>query len=57
MYFINDWCYYKPGKGVKKEKAKIVGVTYSEKNYKYILELKSNERIIEDVSITKLSSR
>ena len=57
MFFIGDSCYYKAGKGKRKERCKIIGVTYSEKNYKYILELKSNERIIEDVSITKLSSR
>ena len=57
MFFIGDNCYYKEGKGIKKEKAKVIGVIYSDKSYKYILELKSNERIIENVSITKLSDR
>lgn len=57
MYFINDWCYYKPGKGIKKERCKIVGVTYSDKNFKYILEMKNDERVIENVSVTQLSDR
>ena len=57
MFFIGDSCYYKEGRGIKKEKAKVIGVEYSDKSYKYILELKSNERIIENVSITKLSDR
>lgn len=57
MFFINDWCYYKPGKGIKKERAKVIGVTYVDKSYKYILELKSNEKVIENVSITKMSNR
>ena len=56
MFFIGDICFYKPGKGIKKEKAKVIGVTYVDKNYRYILELKSNECIIENVSITKLST-
>lgn len=56
MFFIGDSCYYKAGKGIKKEKAKVIGVTYVDKNYRYILELKSNECIIENVSITKLST-
>ena len=56
MFFIGDSCYYKAGKGIKKEKAKVIGVTYVDKNYRYILELKSNECIIENVSMTKLST-
>lgn len=57
MFFIGDSCYYKAGKGKRKERCKIVGVTYYDKNFSYILELKRNERIIENVSITKLSDR
>lgn len=56
MFFIGDSCYYKE-KGKRKVKAKVIGVTYSDKNFSYILELKRNERIIENVSITKLSDR
>lgn len=56
MFFINDWCYYKE-KGKRKERCKIVGVTYDLTNFKYTLELKSNERIIENVSVTQLSDR
>ena len=56
MFFIGDICYYKAGKGKRKERCKVIGVTYVDKNYRYILELKSNECIIENVSITKLST-
>ena len=55
MFFIGDICFYK-GKGKRKVKARVIGVTYVDKNYRYILELKSNECIIENVSITKLST-
>ena len=57
MFKINDWIYYRPEKGKRKERCKIIGVTYSDKNFSYILELKRNERIIENVSITQLSDR
>lgn len=53
MFFIGDNCYYKE-KGKRKEKCKVIGVTYSDKNYKYILETK-DEKIIEGVSIINLS--
>lgn len=56
MFFINDWCYYKE-KGKRKEKAKVIGVIYSDKNFKYILEMKNDERVIENVSVTQLSDR
>lgn len=56
MFFIGDSCYYKE-KGKRKVKAKVVGVTYSDKNFKYILEMKNDERVIENVSITQLSDR
>ena len=56
MFFIGDSCYDKAGKGKRKERCKIIGVTYVDKNYRYIVELKSNECIIENVSITKLST-
>ena len=57
MFFIGDSCYYKAGKGKRKVKAKVVGVTYSDKNFKYILEMKNDERVIENVSVTQLSDR
>ena len=56
MFFIGDNCYYKPGRGIKKERCRIVGVTYSDKNFKYILEMKNDERVIENVSIINLST-
>ena len=56
MFFIGDSCYYKPGRGIKKERCRIVGVTYSDKNFKYILEMKNDERVIENVSIIHLST-
>lgn len=55
MFFIGDSCYYKE-KGKRKERCKIVGVIYDLINFKYILETK-DERVIENVSITKLSDR
>lgn len=57
MFFIGDSCYYKAGKGKRKERCKIVGVIYSDKNFKYILEMKNDERVIENVSVTQLSDR
>lgn len=57
MFFIGDNCYYKPGKGKRKERCKIVEVTYSDKNFKFILEMKKDERVIENVSVTQLSDR
>ena len=56
MFFIGDSCYYKAGKGKRKEKARVIGVTYSDKNFKYILEMKNDERVIENVSIIHLST-
>lgn len=56
MFNINDWIYYRPEKGKRKEKAKVIGVTYDLVNFKYILETK-DERVIENVSITQLSDR
>ena len=57
MFKINDWIYYRPEKGKRKEKAKVIGVTYDLTNFKYILEMKNDERVIENVSITQLSDR
>ena len=56
MFFIGDNCYYKRGKGTKKERCKIIGVTYVDKNFRYILEMKKDERVIENVSIIYLST-
>lgn len=55
MFFIGDSCYYKAGKGKRKERCKIIGVTYTDKNFRYILETK-DEKIIEGVSIIHLST-
>ena len=55
MFFIGDSCYYKRGKGKRKEKVKVIGVTYIDKNFRYILETK-DEKIIEGVSIINLST-
>ena len=55
MFFIGDSCYYKAGKGKRKERCKVIGVTYIDKNWRYILETK-DERVIEDVSIIHLST-
>lgn len=57
MFFIGDSCYYKEGKGKRKERCKVIGVTYLDKNFKYILEMKNDERVIENVSVTQLSDR
>ena len=57
MFFIGDMCYYKERKGIKKERAKVIGVEFDGSNYKYIVELKNNEKVIEGVSITKMSCR
>lgn len=56
MFNINDWIYYRPEKGTKKIKCRVVGVTYDLTNYRYILESK-DERVFENVSITRLSCR
>lgn len=56
MFFIGDSCYYKAGKGKRKVKAKVIGVIYDLTNYRFILET-NDERVIENVSITKLSDR
>ena len=56
MFNINGWIYYRPVKGKRKEKARVIGVTYSDKNFKYILEMKNDERVIENVSIIHLST-
>ena len=56
MFFIGDSCYYRPGKGKRKEKVKIIGVTYIDKNYRFIVEMKNDERVIENVSIIHLST-
>jgi hypothetical protein len=56
MFNINDWIYYRPKKGKRKEKVKVIGVTYDLTNFKYILETK-DERVIENVSVTQLSDR
>ena len=55
MFFIGDSCYYRPGKGKRKVKAKVIGVTYDSTNFRYILETK-DEKIIENVSIIELST-
>lgn len=55
MFFIGDSCYYKE-KGKRKVKAKVIGVIYDLTNYRFILET-NDERVIENVSITKLSDR
>ena len=55
MFFIGDSCYYKAGKGKRKVKAKVIGVTYDSTNFRYILETK-DEKIIENVSIIDLST-
>ena len=57
MFFINDWIYYRPKKGTKKIKCRVIGVTYDLTNFKYILEMKNDERVIENVSVTQLSDR
>ena len=54
MFNINDWIYYRPGKG-KKIKCKVIGVIYDLTNFRYILETK-DERVIENVSIIDLST-
>lgn len=56
MFFIGDSCYYKAGKGTKKIKCRVIGVIYDLTNYRFILET-NDERVIENVSITKLSDR
>ena len=56
MFFIGDSCYYKE-KGKRKVKAKVIGITYDLTNFKYILEMKNDERVIENVSITQMYSR
>jgi len=56
MFNINDIVYYKMNKGEKKQKVKIIGVEYDLTNFKYIIEMK-DEKVIENVSITKLSYR
>ncbi|MFR2570130.1 MAG: hypothetical protein ACLS90_00190 [Clostridia bacterium] len=56
MFFIGDNCYYKPKKGTKKIKCRVIGVIYDLTNYRFILET-NDERVIENVSITKLSDR
>ncbi|MFQ9297887.1 MAG: hypothetical protein ACLR4X_05605 [Clostridia bacterium] len=56
MFNINDWIYYRPEKGAKKIKCRVMGVTYDLTNFKYILETK-DERVIENVSVTQLSDR
>ena len=56
MFNIGDFVYYKEGKGKRKERCKIIGVTYSDKNFKYTLEMKNDERVIENVSIIHLST-
>ena len=55
MFNINDWIYYRPKKGTKKIKAKVIGVTYDSTNFRYILET-NDERVIENVSIINLST-
>ena len=55
MFNINDWIYYRPGKGKRKVKARVIGVTYDSTNFRYILETK-DEKIIEGVSIINLST-
>mgnify|MGYP006886785371 FL=1 len=56
MFNINDIIYYKPEKGSKKIKCKVIGVTYDLTNFSYILESK-DEKIYENVSITRMSNR
>lgn len=56
MFNINDWIYYRPKKGTKKIKCRVIGVTYDLVNFKYILETK-DERVIENASVTQLSDR
>ena len=56
MFFIGDSCYYKAGKGKRKERCKVIGVTYVDKNWRYIVEMKNDEKIIENVSIINLSA-
>ena len=55
MFNINDWIYYRPKKGTKKIKARVIGVVYDLVNFRYILETK-DEKIIENVSIIHLST-
>ena len=55
MFFFFFCCYYKAGKGKRKERCKVIGVTYIDKNWRYILETK-DERVIENVSIIHLST-
>ena len=55
MFNINDWIYYRPEKGTKKIKCKVIGVIYDLTNFRYILETK-DEKIIENVSIIHLST-
>ena len=55
MFNINDWIYYRPKKGTKKIKCKVIGVIYDLTNFRYILETK-DEKIIENVSIINLST-
>ena len=56
MFNINDWIYYRPEKGAKKIKCRVIGVIFDGINFKYIVE-KKNEEVLENVSITKLSDR
>lgn len=56
MFFIGDNCYYKE-KGKRKERCRVIGVIYDLTNFKYILEMKNDERVVENVSVTQLSDR
>ena len=56
MFNIGDFVYYKEGKGKRKERCKIVGVEYFDRSFKYILERKKEEKIIEGVTIYQMSN-
>lgn len=56
MFFINDIVYYKEGKGKRKERCKIIGVEYFDRSFKYTLERKYDEKIIEGVTIYQMSN-
>jgi hypothetical protein len=56
MFNINDWIYYRPKKGTKKIKCRVIGVIYDLTNYRFILET-NDEEVLENVSITQMYSR
>ena len=55
MFCIGDVVYYKASKGARKERCKVIGVENHDKSFKYILEKKYDESIIENATIYQMS--